>query len=285
MKPRISIHPAVWAPRWDAANIEPILARAAAMGFDHVVLPLRTFDDVDPKALAKLFKRNGLSPLNTAGLSAETDVGSRNREIRERGVARLRTAIGLARDMGSRQINGVMYAPLIRAQGPAETDAFARSAECLGSVAEIANAAGVRLALEIVNRYETNLINTIEQGLSYLRLAAHPNLCLHLDTFHMSIEEADPLAATKAALPSIGYFELDQSHRGHLREGSLDLQAWTRTLARAGYEGIIGIEAFSRSRMMPDHADALAIWRDTFDDGDRLAREGRELILAAFSES
>jgi D-psicose/D-tagatose/L-ribulose 3-epimerase len=285
LKTRTAIHPSIWGPRWTAQEISSILERAAEIGFDHVVVPLRRFDEVDPAALSKVFQQHGIVPLNTAGVPPDADVSSTNRATRQRGIARLTTAIGLARDMGSIQINGVIYAPLIRADGPAGADAFRRSAESLGRVAECAVAAGVRLALEIVNRYETNLINTVEQGLSYLQIAAHPNLSLHLDTFHMSIEEADPVAAIKAALPRIGYFELDQSHRGYLRQGSLQLEHWVRTLVMAGYTGIVGIEAFSRSKMSPDHADALAIWRDTFDDGDRLARDGYEMIMRASSLS
>ena len=161
--------------------------------------------------------------------------------MRRRGVQRLQTAIGIARDMGSRQINGVIYAPLLRASRPANEDAFKKSAECMGKAAETGERAGVRLAIEIVNRYETNLINTVEQGLAYLRIAAHPNLYLHLDTFHMSIEEADPIGALRRAVPRLGYFELDQSNRGYLREGSLDLEVWLRQSPPRGMMELSGL--------------------------------------------
>ena len=74
----------------------------------------------------------------------------------------------------------------------------------------------------------------------------------------MSIEERSPADALRAAVPKLFYFELDQSHRGDLGAGSLDLERLTRCAAEAGYRGIVGVEAFSRSRMAPDHADALA---------------------------
>jgi D-psicose/D-tagatose/L-ribulose 3-epimerase len=156
-------------------------------------------------------------------------------------------------------------------------------AQVLGALAGEAQAAGVRLAIELVNRYETNLLNTVAQGMEYLKLAGeHPNLTLHLDTFHMAIEEANMEAAIDVALPKLGYFELDQSHRGALTDGSLDLARLATRLAQGGYHGMLGIEAFARAPMAPDHADALAIWRDPFTDPDKLARDGLGLIKSMF---
>jgi hypothetical protein len=112
---KTSIHASVWGPRWDIAGIGPTLDAAAAIGYDHVVIPLRTFDCVDPPALAREFTRRGLIPLNTTGLPADCDIGDRSNAVRNRGIARLSTAVSMARDMGSSQINGVLYGPLVPA--------------------------------------------------------------------------------------------------------------------------------------------------------------------------
>lgn len=274
---RTAVHPSIWTGRFDAESLRPALERAAAIGFDHVVVPLRRFEDIDPAAIARVFQAQGLTPLNTAGVSPETDIGSPDPATRGRGISRLTTAVGLARDMGSTQVNGVLYGPLGKASTPASGDTLRRSAEALASIDRVASEAGVRLAIEIVNRYETNLVNTVEQGLSFIALSG-ADLRLHLDTFHMSIEEADPTEALRRALPKLGYFELDQSHRGRLDQGSLDLTSLLHKLRSLHYDGVVGIEAFSASKMAPDHAAALAIWRDTFADGDRLARDGMKLI-------
>jgi D-psicose/D-tagatose/L-ribulose 3-epimerase len=114
-------------------------------------------------------------------------------------------------------------------------------------------------------------------------LVGHTNLFLHLDTFHMSIDEANPFDAITAAVPHLSYFELDQSHRGPAFEGSLDLVKWCRHAAGAGYAGIVGVEAFSRQRLAPDHANALAIWQERFEDGDRVAEEFMQIIRTGFA--
>ncbi|VTU30185.1 sugar phosphate isomerase/epimerase family protein [Variovorax sp. PBL-E5] len=279
---KTSIHAAVWGPDWSADAIGPTLESAARAGYDHVVIPLRRFEDIVPRRLARAFEQCGLAPLNACGLAPDRDIGAADPAIRERGVSHLCHAVALARDMGSTQIGGVLYGPLAKAGEPVTDDAFARAADAMRRVAEVAQAAGVRLALEVVNRYETALLYNTARGLAFLDAVAHDNVYLHLDTFHMSIDEAAPFAALQAALPRLAYFELDQSHRGAPFEGSLDLADWARRASAAGYRGIVGVEAFSRSKLAPDHANALAVWEDHFSDGDLMAVEFMRIIRAAF---
>lgn len=280
---RTSIHAAVWGPDWRAEAISPTLADAAALGYDHVVVPLRRFEDVDPAALARAFGAHGVQPMNTCGLSPDKDIGDADAAVRERGLAHLKQAIGLARDMGSHQIGGVLYGPIHKATQPLPADAFQRAAESMHAAAEHARLAGVRLALEVVNRYETPLLYNTRRGLAFLDAVGHDNVFLHLDTFHMSIDEADPYAMIEAALPRLAYLELDQSHRGDAFEGSLDLTAWARRAAELGYRGIVGVEAFSRQLLSADHANGLAVWEDRFADGRRVAQNFMQVIRSGFA--
>ncbi|MDQ6638476.1 MAG: sugar phosphate isomerase/epimerase [Pseudomonadota bacterium] len=282
MKVRTSIHAAVWGPHWTAKAIGPTLDAAARIGYDYVVIPLRRFEEIEPEAIAREFARAGLAPLNTCGLAPDQDIGASDPDVRQRGAAHLLGAIALARDMGSTQIGGVLYGPLGKAAGPLADDTFKHAAATLHRVAEQARAAGVRLALEVVNRYETPLLYNAARGLAFLEAVDHGNVFLHLDTFHMSIDEASPFEAIAAALPRLAYFELDQSHRGMACEGSLNLVEWTRWAFSAGYRGIVGVEAFSRQCLAPDHANALAIWEERFSDGDRVAEEFMQVIKAGF---
>jgi D-psicose/D-tagatose/L-ribulose 3-epimerase len=279
---RTSIHPAAWIARWTNENAPRALAQAADLGFDHVVVPLRRFEDIDPPAIGRAFERVGLTPVNAAGQTREADISSPDPATRGRGLERLRSAIRLARDMGSRYVGGVLYSALCKFEHAAPAGALDASAESIAIVAEEARASGIRLAIEIVNRYESNLINTVEQGLSFLERVRCDNVYLHLDTFHMNIEEASLMDALRKALPRLAYFELDQNHRGSLDEGLIDFRPLLAELARQRFDGIVGIEAFSRSTLADDHADALAVWRTTFADGHGLAAAGMRLIDATF---
>lgn len=279
-----AIHAAVWGADWTPEGIRPTLADAAGLGYSHVAVPLRNFSDIQPAGLAKAFESHGLQPLNTCGLSPGKDIGSSDPDERARGMAHLKQAVGLARDMGSRQINGVLYGPLGKAARPLSDDAWRHAAACIREVAEHAAGAGVRLALEVVNRYETPLLYNVTRGLRFLDDVGHDNVCLHIDTFHMSIEEADPLGMIELALPRLGYLELDQSHRGDAFEGSLDLVAWTRRAAELGYRGLVGVEAFSRQKLASDHADGLAIWEERFRDGRAVAENFMKVIRSGFGQ-
>ncbi len=279
---RKSIHAAVFGHDWSAEGLSPSLAQAAALGYDHLVVPVRHHAGIRPDALARVFAEHGMSPLNTSGLGLDQDIGSADDATRTRGIEQLRASIALARDMGSTQIGGVLYGPLHKAPRAASRDAFLRAAESMHNVADHAAAAGVRLALEVVNRYETPLLFTTRRALAFLDAVDHDNVFLHLDTYHMSIEESDPFAALQSALPRLAYLELDQSHRGDAYDGSLDLVAWARTAFRLGYGGIVGVEAFTRQLMGEDFANMLAIWKETYQDAHALARNFMQVIHAGF---
>ena len=243
-----------------------------------MVVPLRNFDAIDPPAIARLFERCGMQPLNSANLLPDADLSSLDDDIRARGIARLRQSLRLARDMGSRHVGGVLYGVLRKADRPGTTEQWHHAAQSLAQLADEAKGMGIRLALEIVNRYESNLVNTVAQGIELLRRIGSDNVFLHLDTFHMHIEEADMLGALEAALPHLAYFELDQNDRGRPDRGAIDFGPLLARLFEAGYADIIGIEAFSRSVISAEIGGAIGIWRDLFDDGDIVARSGMALI-------
>jgi D-psicose/D-tagatose/L-ribulose 3-epimerase len=90
--------------------------------------------------------------------------------------------------------------------------------------------------------------------------------------------------ALDAALPHLAYFELDQNDRGHPDQGGIDFEPLLARLFEAGYDDIVGIEAFSRNVIGAEIGAAIGIWRDLFDDGDVVAHAGMALIRRASQE-
>lgn len=279
---KTAIHAGVWSTDPDPDNVARVLQEVSATGFECLAIPLRNLPTMRPAALARAFQNAGITALGTTGLPAGADVSSDDPEKRQRGEEHLRNVVAVARDIGVEQVNGVLYGPLGHAGQPVGPDQRRRSAEVIARIAEVAATAGVRLGLELVNRYETAMLNSVEQALEYHALVDHPNVKLHLDTYHMAIEERDPTSAIRAALPVLGYFELDQSHRGRLDEGSLDLASMAEPVRLSGYSGLVGVEAFSRDRLAPEHANVLSIWRDQFEDGTALAHNAMSVIRSIF---
>ncbi|WP_410216498.1 sugar phosphate isomerase/epimerase family protein, partial [Paracoccus sp. (in: a-proteobacteria)] len=250
----------------------------AAQGYGHLVIPLRDHDAIEPERIARFCATEGVAPVTTSPLQIENDISSTDPAIHRRGVERHLAALRLARDMGADRMGGILYSAFGKASSAATAENFGAAAEGLAQVAEVAAASGITLTLEVVNRYESNLVNTAADALRLVETIGKPNVGIHLDTFHMNIEEDDMMSALESVLPRLAYFEVDQNHRGRLGRGSIDFMPLLARLKTSDYRGLIGVEAFSSAISHPDIAAGVAAWRPLFTDGDDVAAEGREIF-------
>jgi D-psicose/D-tagatose/L-ribulose 3-epimerase len=273
-----SIHCYTWIPQWSTEDGRIAAERAATCGFGHLVIPLRNHEMIEPAAIAKICETNGIRPVTTSPLQADNDISSTDSEVRERGVKRHLTALALARDMGANRMGGVLYSAFGKASRAPTEDNLKAAAEGLHRVAEEAQKNRMVLTLEVVNRYESNLVNTAADAVRLLKMIGVDNVKIHLDTFHMNIEEDSMMGALETALPYLGYFEIDQNHRGLLSRGTIDFSSPLQRLKAAGYDQLVGVEAFSSAISHPDIAAGVAGWRSLFSDGDEVAEEARSLF-------
>jgi D-psicose/D-tagatose/L-ribulose 3-epimerase len=141
---------------------------------------------------------------------------------------------------------------------------------------EMAADHGVTLAVEPLNRFETDLVNTAEQLVRLLRDVAHPAVRGHLDTFHMNIEEKDLAAAVKLVGADLAYLDASESDRGVPGSGQVDWEGLARGLREISYAGDCVIESFT-----PDCqaiAAAAAIWRPLARSQDAIAADGLRFL-------
>ena len=155
----------------------------------------------------------------------------------------------------------------------------------IARTADIAKAAGVELVLEIVNRFETNLLNTAAQGLDFIRETGSDHVRLHLDTFHMNIEEVDPAAAIRLAGDKIGYFHVGESNRGYLGAGVIDFDRIFDALVEIDYARDIVFESFSSTVVDEALSVACGIWRDTWTENVPLAKHAKRFIDLRYEEA
>jgi D-psicose/D-tagatose/L-ribulose 3-epimerase len=275
---RRSIHAYTWAPQWTTKDGAYAVERAAAFGFDYVVVPIRNHENIDAPAIAKIFADAGIRPVTTSPLQANNDISSTDRAVWQLGVDRHKAALDLAAAMGADRMGGILYSAFGKASRAATHDNFAAAAEGLALVAEKAKEMGIVLSLEVVNRYETNLINTAAEAVRMIETIGAENVKVHLDTFHMNIEEDDMMAALETALPYLAYFEIDQNHRGILTRGTLNFAPFLVRLKEVGYDGLVGVEAFSSAVSHPDIVAGVGAWRNMFEHGDQVASEAIELL-------
>lgn len=275
---KVACHLNILLPGVGTEQLPGTLETIAGLGYSHIALPPLDVSNADIDRLAGLFAESGLAPITLAGQHPGADVSSPDPAVRAEGLKELKAAVDLTSDLGGAQMNGVPYGPFGHAPQPVDDQTRHRSARAVGEVADYAQSKGVAMNFEVLNRYETCMVNTAEQALEFVELSGSENLRIHLDTFHMSIEEPEIEQAIRLALPKLGYLELGQAGRGSLLHGHLDCGSIISAAAEAGYEGVWGIEAFTRSVLEPEAANMLAIWRETYSDGTALAREALELI-------
>ncbi|HEX6011190.1 MAG TPA: sugar phosphate isomerase/epimerase, partial [Geminicoccaceae bacterium] len=134
--------------------------------------------------------------------------------------------------------------------------------------------------VEVVNRYETNIVNTAAEVVELLDRIGQPNAFAHLDTYHMNIEEGFVGQAIERCGDRLGYFHVGESHRGYLGTGTVDFTAVFRSLARIGYDGPIAFESFSSAVVDPVLSNMLGVWRNLWSDGYDLARHAKAFMEA-----
>ncbi|TDE00207.1 sugar phosphate isomerase/epimerase family protein [Jiangella asiatica] len=281
----LALHAMVFLRGGGPAAWERVVSATATAGFDLLEVPLRDPSAVDAPGLRTLLDDAGLGAVGLLAMPFDADVSSPDEAVAARGARLLDDALAVATSLGSPYLGGVLYGAAGRHDGPATTDDRRRSVAALRRLAGRAAAADVTIGLEVVNRYESNLINTASQALDLIDEIGADNVGVHLDTFHMNIEEADVAAAIRACGDRLVYVHASESNRGHLGRGSVDFDAVFGTLADVGYGGPVGFESFTAAAAPDALRRSMALWRDVWSDPDDLAAHARAFISGAIERA
>ncbi|MBN8997923.1 MAG: sugar phosphate isomerase/epimerase [Rhizobiales bacterium] len=268
---KLGVHALVWEAGWSHDECARAIAKTAEVGFDFIEAPALDPSLIDPVFTVRQLEQAGIGINFSLGLDADTDISSGDPEKAARGKARLEQAIAVCRDCGGQTIGGILYSAFGKQNVPPTADGIAMSIDVLRQVAETAAKSGITLALEVVNRYESNVLNTAAQGVEMCRRIGAPNVKVHLDVYHMNIEESDIPSAIAATGDLLGYFHTGDSHRGYMGSGTIDLAGVFRSLVRTGYTGPITFESFSSRVVGQPLEGILGIWRNLWEDGHDLA--------------
>jgi D-psicose/D-tagatose/L-ribulose 3-epimerase len=221
----------------------------------------------------------GIAAGCSLGLSDATNVSSEDPDAVAAGRALLADALRATVDLGADYLGGVLYGVLGRHEAPVTERGYHNAVEAMRGLCDDAAREGVTIGLEVVNRYESNVLNTTEQALAFLDEIGADNATVHLDTYHMNIEERGMAEAIETCGDRLGYFHVGESNRGPLGSGTVDFGEAFAALDRIGYDGTIAFESFSSAVVSPALTRALCIWRETWDDGMELARSAREFVI------
>jgi len=256
-----------------------LIAKVAEMGFEGVEIPIGNLEVVDAAATRRAVERAGLGVTTCSFLTEQTNIISSDPAVRRAGVERIRRSVELTAEIGAKIFCGPMYAALGYLPGRGRTaDEWKWCVECLRVCGEHAAKAGVVIALEPLNRFETYFINTAADVNALVRQIGHPNVRVHLDTFHCNIEEKDTGAAIRATGANLAHFHASESDRGTPGTGQVHWKEAFAALKEINYSGWVVIESFAKG--IADLCAAAAIWRDIYESADGLAREGLAFLRA-----
>jgi D-psicose/D-tagatose/L-ribulose 3-epimerase len=274
----IGCHGSVWTGEFDDAGLQRAIARTAAAGFDLVEIPLMDPDKADGSAVRRMAEQAGLAVTASLGLSEQTDVSSEDDQVVSAGEALLGRCLEFLSDAGGTHLVGVIYCAMRKYMAPATPTNRQHSIDAIGRIAERGAELGIRVGVEVVNRYESNLLNTGHQALAYVEEAKSDNLVVHLDTYHMNIEEPDMFSPVLAAADRLGYVHIGESHRGYLGSGTVDFDSFFRALATVDYDGPVVFESFSSTVVHPELSSMLGAWRNLWQDGEDLGQHANSFI-------
>jgi D-psicose/D-tagatose/L-ribulose 3-epimerase len=268
----------------------PLFARMKAAGMDFCELLVPEDRELDPAEAGRAAKDAGLGLVLAARLNPARDFCAADPAIRAAAVDYLKRCADVAVACGATIVGGPLYgAPLVfagRAPAPiGESERIARVHRVvagLKAAGDFAATQNVRLAIEPLNRFETDFCNTARQAVELAALIASPGVGVMLDTFHMNMEEDDLPQAIRHAGERLIHFQANENHRGFLGTGHLDWPAICRALAETGYAGSITLEPFRRDDRRL--CVPLAQWRPPARDEDTdLAHSAAFLRAALFA--
>ncbi len=272
----------IWASPFGADTLD-LIDKIKAIGFDFIEICVERPELIDTQRIRARLELAGLKALVCGAFGPDRDMSAQDDAVRENAAAYLRQCVDIAHALGSPTVCGPMYAGVgatamrtkdeRRAQGD-------RAAAMLRPIADYAAGLGVKLALEPLNRFETDLINTVEQALRFLDDIGRDNVGLLIDTFHMNIEEKDVPAAIRRAGRRILEFHACANDRGTPGEDHLPWPQIAAALAEVGYDGPIVIEAFTPE--IKEIARAVSLWRPLAESEDALATNGLAHLRRVF---
>lgn len=241
------------------------------MGFGAIELPLENPGDWDAERAADVVLEHGLVPIVIGAMGPGRSLVSRAGDV-EATQEYLRACIAAAEAIGSTIVAGPFYAPTgvtWRMSDDERADAYDEVRRGIRPLADAAADAGVTLAVEPLNRYETSLINTVDQALDALGPLLGPGLGIALDTYHLNIEEKRPADAVRTAGAAITHVQVCGNDRGPVGDDHTDWPGLLDALDDADYRGILGLESFTGENATI--AVAASVWRPLAVSQDALA--------------
>ncbi len=252
-------------------------------GFDTIEIPIEDPSHIDPAKVKAAADKAGIAIGSVCACMGPGRDLRGSPEDQKTGSDYVKAIIDQAAVLGCPRVIGPIYS-VVGLIGPHEDaekkQQFDLVVKNLKPLAAYAAAKGVELCIEPLNRFETDFLNTVEQGLKLVKAVGAKNVKLHLDTFHMNIEEKNQPDAIRRTGKLLGHFHACGTDRGTPGGDSLQWKPIVAALKEVGYDGDVVIESFTTDVKVI--ARAAAIWRKIEPKREDIAVKGLANLHALF---
>ena len=250
------VHTSMWTMKWDRDGAERAIKAAVEYEMDFLEIALLDAPSVDVLHSRSLLEKHEMRAVCSLGLPQPV-WPSHNPDA---AFDYLKVVFDTAKAIGAEAVSGVTYGGIGERSGLPPTEAeISNVARALENSAKYAKLLGLQFGIEPVNRYETHLINTGWQACDMIERIGSDNIFIHLDTYHMNIEEKGVGNGILDAREHLKYIHLSESDRGTPGEGCCDWDEIFATLAAINFKGGLAMESFIN--MPPEISYGLSIWR------------------------
>ena len=262
-----------------------LIPKVKSFGFDIFEMTVEEPDLIDVEVVKRQLEASDIEAAVCTVIGPGRDLSSDDPETVRTTKEYLYWCIDAAQALGSPVISGPLYSYVGKTRLLPDDERLQerkRSVKNLKEVAQYAGDHGVKLALEPLNRFEIDMINTVDQGLELLDEIDSPHAGFLLDSFHMHIEEKSTPDAIRKAGDKVFHFHSCENDRGVPGSGQVDWTGIRQALQDIDYQGAMVIEAFTRE--LKAIARAVSLWRPVAPDQDTIASEGLAFLQNFFGK-
>jgi D-psicose/D-tagatose/L-ribulose 3-epimerase len=272
----------VWTSPFNTDSIR-LFPKIKKMGFDVVEIPVEDPDVIDGQKVKEALDEHGLEAVVCGAFGPGRDFTNEDPAVHQQCFDYMDALMNFCTLWDIDFVAGPMYSAVGKARmvpPDQRKQEWELAVTNLRKVAERAADKGLELAIEPLNRFESDLINTTGDAKQLVKDINHPAAKIMVDGFHMSIEEHNLEKAIKTAGDDLIHVQTSENYRGTPGTGQTDWDSFRRGLEAVDYEGYVTIESFTSDNQ--ELADAVCIWRPFADDQDQLASQGLKFLEKTF---
>ena len=256
------------------------------LGFDGVEVPVFAPGSLDVERIRKYADAAGLELTASGALPVGSRFYGRPKAPRAAAEKYLRTAIHAVAELGVQVFCGPLFKPVGDTDQSMSPEQQRReTAKAIAPMVEEAGEAGIVLAFEPLNRFETNFLNTVADGVEFCRAIKHPAAGLLLDTFHMHIEEKDSAEAILSAAKAgrLAHFHASENDRGQAGTGQVHWASVAQAVIKGKYNGWVVLESFSQTNLAIK--TAVSCWRPFYSSPKQFMSGGLAFVRKLYGQA